>query len=422
MTLDLTLFSTREAWLLFCAQLISQIGDRLMALALVWVVANTQDAELAPWLLAAGALPHLLLSGIAPRILNRFGALKTVIATDLVRGIGLVTFVALNLDATQTDRLPISTLFALQVFVNTFAALFNPAILVLPTRVLADSQAQAKLTALLVSCASIASILGPILSVLCYAKFGLSGVIVINGLSYIVAGALEVPIREVAKPSTEMKPTDETAAKPVSITSLPSRNPLLAYLLASFLFLNLFLGPLLVFIPLYVRHLYHGAIETVGVLETALGVGTVLGSVMLSFVRSAANPLKGAMTFIPAVCIAFLAFSASGSLSTGVACLGIFGFALSIVNVRLISLFQRESSDDEISTVMSAVNLISEASIPVSMALVGLLLSLLGSESLRAIALSFAGMSLVVLASFFAIPLSLGFPKTVALRFKETLS
>src|ERR1039458_5141968 len=56
-------------------------------------------------------------------------------------------------------------------------------------------------------------------------------------------------------------------------------------IIGGFLGMNLFFGPLLVFLPLFARAAYGGTIGTLASLETSLGAGTALGGVFLSLVR-----------------------------------------------------------------------------------------------------------------------------------------
>ena len=60
------------------------------------------------------------------------------------------------------------------------------------------------------------------------------------------------------------------------------RDSLLRVMIGGFLGMNLFFGPLLVFLPLFAKAAYGGNIGTLASLETSLGAGTALGGVFLA--------------------------------------------------------------------------------------------------------------------------------------------
>jgi MFS family permease len=382
---DFSAFRNSQVLILFAAQLISQLCDKLMLVGVMWAISERHSPEWAPWFVAVGALPHLLLSGIVPRWINRFGALRVVIATDIIRG-GLLLGTVPILAGLERSDLQLIALFALNLSVNVLASLFNPAILVLPTRITRDQALAGKATALIETCFSLSAVLAPMLSVAAYAAFGLTGLLAVNGFSYLVAGGLEFCIRE-SKTSPEGEQHSQSESGAPGLMTIGRRDPLMPLLLGSFLVMNLFLGPVLAFIPLFARHIYQGGIGTVGSLETALGVGTLCGSFALALVLSKPASMTRIGGFLGAVAVSYVGFSLSSEMIAGAVSLGSLGLMLAIANVLIMSVFQSRAQSNELPTVMSWVNLISVASLPISMGITGLLLDRMGEHHLRSIAI-----------------------------------
>jgi len=353
---------------LFYGQLISQTCDKMMTVGLIWAFAADFSPRFIPWFLGVSALPHLLFSWHSGRWTSRLGPLKTVVGTDLFRGALFLLLAPMWMGISPGAKLPV--LFAFSFVSNMAGALFNPAIMSLPV-FLPERNLLQQLTALIDSCFSFGNILGPLLSALLYPRLGLSGLFLFNGLSYLFAAALES--RVVLAPAEAAAPGAAGPEASRSAAALLRGDGLLAFMLGGFLAVNLFLGPLMVFLPLYVKNGYHGTIGALAELETALAAGMVLGGVVLSVLRldsRAGVKIAGSMTV---VALAYLAFALSRRAWQGAACLFVLGAALSMVNIFALNLFQSRPAAKDVPTVMSLVNLISVASLPFSMTAVGFL-------------------------------------------------
>jgi DHA3 family macrolide efflux protein-like MFS transporter len=354
---------------LFYGQLISQSCDRMMTVGLIWAFASDFSPRWIPWFLGVSALPHLLLSWHSGPWTSRLGPLRTVIRTDVFRGGLFLVLAALWPELSPGAQLP--ALFAFSFASNLAGALFNPAIMSLPV-FMPEKNLLQQLTALIDSCFSFGNILGPLMSAVLYPLLGLSGLFLFNGLSYLFAAGLESFV-VLARPSGPVSGTEPPGRHKSAAEVLRGDGPL-AFILGGFLAVNLFLGPLMVFLPLFVKNVYHGRIGALAALETALAAGMVLGGAALSTLTLEARAGTKIAASMTAVAAAYLAFASTGRLWQGEACLFVLGAALATVNVFALNLFQSRPAARDVPTVMSLVNLISVASLPFSMAGVGLLL------------------------------------------------
>ena len=386
----LAVLTDKNAARLFAGQLISQVCDKMMTVGLVWVLIERGSPAVIPWFLAVSALPHLLLAWRAGHWTNLIGPLKTVIAADWVRAVIFAGLAFVWPRVAPGSELAV--LFAASFASNLASALFNPAIMSLPLY-LGEASALQQLTAVIDSCFSLGSILGPLFSALLYPWLGLRGLFLFNGLSYAFAAALESGVLTRLPASAE-----EAAAAPrraAGMGDLLRGDSLLRVMIGGFLGMNLFFGPLLVFLPLFAKAAYGGTIGTLAALETALGAGTALGGVFLSLVPFGAKPGRKICLGMGLMAASYVAFTLTRSPWQGCACLAALGFFLATANVFVLNLFQSRPAPRDVPTVMSMVNLISTASLPFSMGALGLLI---GKVDVRSLAVSCSCMLLLVTA------------------------
>jgi MFS family permease len=381
----------KNAARLFCGQLISQVCDKMMTVGLVWVLTQRASLAVIPWFLAASALPHLLLAWRAGHWTTIIGPLKTVIWADWIRA---AIFVGL---AFVWPRVPsgaeLPALFAASFAANLASALFNPAIMSLPLY-LGEASVLQQLTAMIDSCFSLGNIIGPICSALLYPWLGLRGLFLFNGLSYAFAAVLETGVLT-KLPACAEEPGAGTPSAASGMGELLRRDSLLRIMMGGFLGMNIFFGPLLVFLPLFAKSAYGGTIATLASLETSLGAGAALGGVFLSLVRFDSKVGVKICLGMGLTAFSYVGFTLTRAPWQGCACLAALGFFLATANVFILNLFQTRPAPRDVPTVMSLVNLISTASLPFSMGALGLLV---GKVEVRSLALSCSCMLLLVTA------------------------
>ena len=374
---------------LFWGQLISQACDKLMTVGMIWVITANFSAQWIPWFIALGALPHFLLAAHSGKWITRWGALRTVIGADLFRGALFIfaSWLAWQLTG-GTGTYDAHTAHALLFFLctavfvqNIASSLFNPAILSLPVALMEEGERRDKLTALIDSCFAFGNVIGPLVAAVTYSAYGLVGMLAINGLSYFFSAILALGIKEHAE--TRAHPgtgtVDGASSAGAAYDAAPARSmldvrkcqPVIAGMLLTFLLMNFFLAPLMLFMPWYAKNIYADGINGFARLEAFMGIGTVLGSVLLSFKQIPGATWKRVAFSLALMATSYLAFTFSHTLFYGCLAVSLLGFFLSMANVFILTFFQSASRAEDVPTVMGLVNLISVASLPISMAVVG---------------------------------------------------
>jgi len=368
--------------------MVSQVCDKMMTVGLVWVLIERASAPAVAWFLAVSALPHLLLALHAGRWTAALGPLKTVIAADWARAAVFALLAALWPRVGAGVQVP--ALFAASFAANAAGALFNPAIMALPVALAAPEGLQA-LTALVDTSFSLANVIGPACSALLYPLVGLRGLLLFNGLSYAFAAILESGVR----PRAAAVDGGADAGSADGIPAVLRADRLVRFMLGGFLAMNLFFAPLLVFLPLFARAAYGGTIGTLASLESSLSGGTLLATAALSVLTLKAGlgaRIAGGMGVMAA---AYVGFTLTRAPWQGCLCLAALGFFLAASNVFILTLFQTRPRPANVPVVMSLVNVISTASLPLSMGALGLLV---GRFEPRPLAIACAlGLALVTL-------------------------
>tara|TARA_B110001454_G_scaffold219198_1_gene251447 strand:+ start:12778 stop:14004 length:1227 start_codon:yes stop_codon:yes gene_type:complete len=358
--------------LLLVGQTLSQVSDRMVQLGLIWFITSSFGEQFLIWYLVVGGLPHALLIKHSSLMISRLSALKTVLYSDLARGtiyVGAFVLVLAFphwLDPAKGNN--VLWLLFISVFLsNIFSAFFNPAILSLAVEIKESDDVQ-KLTAKLSTVTSFATILGPVLGLFAFNHFGLSGLFIISGVSYI-ASAYSVSL--VTKSSLKSVGSGTYAATDGSV-SLFQTKKIIGVMLIVFLVMNLLLSPLQVLMPTMAKDLFGNSFNSLAILETLLGTGILLGGAVLSFITIQSRTLFWTWVFLFALSLGFLSFTFASSLQVSSVALFVMGLSLGLANVLIINILQTQPKAEEVPQVMSLVNLISTAALPFSLALLGL--------------------------------------------------
>lgn len=350
------------------SQLLSQICDKLMIVAVMWVIADKIAPSWLPWYVVAGGLPHLLLAAFSGRLIAKLHLLRAIISTEVFRGVVLLSFAWF-----APQEVPsIYALLVLTFLINLGSAIFNPAILSLPTHI-ADDETRPQVNAMIDACFSLANVIGPVLSVVLFAHFGLGGLILLNGMSYLIAALVQLGVH-FDEPDQDPSSQSSADTSVVSVSSVLNREPLLRKMLATFLAINIFGAPFAMIFPLYVKQVYHLDLKALATLETSFGAGAVLGAIILTVVHFSPKLGTKIVCSILAVGLSLVAFSLGTTLTVGSVALFAMGLTLSMANVWLLTLFQSITSSSEVPTLMGLVNMVSVAATPVSLAITGLVI------------------------------------------------
>jgi len=364
------ILSDSNAFTVFISQLMSTICDKMMSIGLVWYLTTEYSINVVPWFLAVSFLPHIFMSFYSSKIINRYGTLKTVIATEYFRGVVLLTLFGILFFLPEKSTAFLAALFAASFLVGIGSSVFNPAILSLPPVLVEDEKVPA-LNALLDTSFSISNILGAACSIVLLNIFDIKILVLINAFSFFVAALMQGKVK---LKKTEI--SEESGKTQIGPMTVLKKYPMIAKMLLSFLFINVVFTPILVMIPWYVENVFKGNGSDLAWIEAAMGAGAFLTGMYLSLSAFTVRAEKR-VGMIAIICflfgLFFQVFSFSKSTIEASCLLFLIGILSTFLNVQVLTYFQTSLKEHEVPSIMVAVNIISAASMPLSFAISGVL-------------------------------------------------
>jgi MFS family permease len=364
---NLDILKEKNGIVIFISQLITSISDKMLSIGLIWYVTKNLGAEIVPWFLTCAFLPHLIFSFFSTKFIHRFGTIKTIMITEVFRGFVLLSYYFILASLILSKSQFTYSLFGMIFFIGIGSALFTPAILSSPP-ILVPENKIIGLNALIDTCMSISSILGAVASIFLLNFFDIRGLILINAITYFLAFGLQLFIKKI---KSEVYDEEDRKISPFSVLKKYKE---IAKMLLCFLLFNIVLTPIFVLIPWYVDRVYRGDSSSLATIEGAMGIGAFLMGIFISITKIEVvgkNRIKmiGVISFLFG--IFFLLFSYSRQTWQGATILFFIGVASTFLNIQILTYFQTEASEGDVPAIMTSVNLISTASMPLSLVISG---------------------------------------------------
>lgn len=366
---------TLNFFLLWQGQLVSALGDVVYEIALgFWVLAVTGSTGLMGTLMAASALPRILISPFAGVIVDRCNRRNMLVLMDLIRGV-VITAVG---TAALLGFVEIWMVFAAGVTLGICAAFFNPTVgSTIPDIVPRDKLIQANSALNMVNTGT--NVLANPLGGFMYQLLGAPIMFLTNGISYLFSAFTEIFIKV---PKIERKVRAEDA---MQSTKDSFKQDLkegfkfvwnfkgLRYLITVAAFLNFFanMGIILI-LPLFQQTEALGAVKY-GVAIALLTGGMFAGMALTSIVKMPYE--KRLNIFIISGVIFSIGFAIFPMVNYKymLVLLFISGFFNAIVNTFISASLQLTVPQDMRGKVFSIMNTVCGGLMPIAMATGGIL-------------------------------------------------
>lgn len=342
----------RNYQLYFGGQLVSVIGTWMQVIAQAWVVYQISHSELLLGVVSfASAVPALIISPFGGVVVDTVPKRRLLVATQA--GLMLLAFATAALSFTKLLEVwHLVVLAVLMGVINSFDAPARQAFVVemvgredLPNAVALNSMMF-----------NGARVIGPALGGLLLAAVGSSWCFFLNGVSFlaVIAGLLAMRVADVAQRSN--------VANPVVLfregIGYAARHRTIIGLLLLTVTLTVFGSAYQTLLPAFIdRELKAGA-AAYGVINGAIGVGAVLGSLLVARTGNRGQRgmyLSRAILIYPLV-LAVFAFTSTyvGALALAFA----LGFGFLVVSTNINSLLQLNVSDEMRGRVLSLYTLV----------------------------------------------------------------
>ena len=274
------LLLTRDFGLVWSGQLISQIGDGVSRLALLWFVYAVTGSPLKTSIIGLlQTIPPIVLGPIIGVYVDRLPKKALLITSDVLRAllIGLIPCLI------PVESFTVSVLYVLVLLHAIATAVFGPALTAAIPAFVPKTQFTAA-NALLQSTTSLGIIFGPALSGLGIAAYGSQEVLCLNAATYMISAACLTLVR-FKKPASTVP---SSAVKPTMLQDLVEGfrysvviQPAILLLTGTAALYTFGTSALTALFPVFARKMLGLGPVEVGYLWSALGVGLFVTSIGL---------------------------------------------------------------------------------------------------------------------------------------------
>ncbi|MTI66124.1 MAG: MFS transporter [Firmicutes bacterium] len=282
--MNFSIFKNKNYSLFIFGQATSLLGTGFLNVAMALYVLNiTGSAGKFSSILALGVIPNIVLGPVAGTIVDKVNRKKMIISMDLLRGIfALILFIY-----SIYNPISIPIVYVLVIFYSVCQVFFSPAfVTILPSIVKKDELVDANSMQRTISETIFAA--APFLGALFFGLYGLSIILFIDGLTYLISGFsemfMEVPLLEREK---EKIPFVKEVLDGFKVLFIDIR---ITSLISNGILTHLFLTPFaLVGFPYIIVTILGGKSVDYGIVESVATIGSILAVFAVGFFKKKYN-------------------------------------------------------------------------------------------------------------------------------------
>jgi MFS transporter, DHA3 family, macrolide efflux protein len=282
------LFQNRNFRYLWASQAVSQIGDGLTKVALLWFVYQLTGSALKMTIIGLlQTIPPLFLGPLVGVYLDRLPKKSVMVTLDVIRAFLIALIPALYV----FDALTLEVLFILVFFTAIFSTAFGPALaaslplLVKPTELMSANS-------LLQSTTNLGILIGPAICGVLIAWLGTQNVLYVDAATFLLSALCLLPIKGYLLTTAPIisKATSTVGRDlAVGLRFVFKEKPVLRALLFSTVFYTLGASAFIYVLPLFVNDHIAADPLWLGWLWSAMGAGMLATSFALSFMKNIAR-------------------------------------------------------------------------------------------------------------------------------------
>ncbi|MFD2630310.1 MFS transporter [Oceanobacillus kapialis] len=369
--LPVPLIKNRNFLLLFFSAFLSSPGYYVYLIGAEWLMLSLSDNRFYFGMLFLGAsIPRLLLLSTGGVVADRFNKRFILFMSDLARAILIIVLIAFLL----TDTVSAWHLITLAALFGISDAFSYPVINSLTPMVLEKDQLQ-RGNSLIQMTAQISPIAGPALGGTLIAVLGFTGVFMVAMCMLLVASIIVLFIR-LKKEDEEEKVIQTLWADLKEGFVYAKKNHLIISVVSMAFFLNFFFtGPFTIGIPIIVKDIFEGSAVSLAMVQTAMGVGALLGAVFLAVV-SLKKPGKAIIWGLVGLGLIYTTIGSSSVLLLTVILVLVMAFVMQVVNIPIMTLLQQTTEKRMLGRMMSLLMTVSTGLVPISYAATSLLIAI----------------------------------------------
>jgi DHA3 family macrolide efflux protein-like MFS transporter len=360
----------RQFWY---GQTISQLGDRIHTLAVIWLVYSWYNSGAAVGIvLIATTLPAFLVSPFAGNLLDKYDRKKIMLVCDFIRSF----FVLLLALLTYLNLINIYIIILFTIIISIGAAFFNPATMsIMPSLVKKEDLTQAN--AFYQISVNSSSALGFMLGSGLIALIGIPIAFLINGFSFLFSAYFLFRLHYEHIPTAFKTNIMQDFTDGWKIIK---GIPLIFKLFLPVIIINFFLSALFILIPVFAEGVFKKGSTGLGIMMTGLTIGMLLGSIIMSNYKLKFKPVNLIFPPLVLISLSFLFMSLFENYYLYLVLLAFIGSSLTISNIVIVSLLQKFVPNDVRGKVFGLLTAASVSLQPISYGLMGFLTEIVQSS------------------------------------------
>jgi MFS transporter, DHA3 family, macrolide efflux protein len=303
------LLRSRDFGLLWMGQAVSQIGDGLNKVALLWFVYELTGSALKMTFIGLlQTIPPLVLGPLIGVYLDRLPKKAVMIWIDLARTL-LVLLIPLLY---AVHALTLERLYTLVFLVAIVSTVFGPALASSVPLIVSRAQLTSA-NALIQSTTNIGVLIGPAVSGLGIALIGAQNVLYVNAATFFVSALFLLPIRvrRLTLPGWRAAPSHVLHEMREGFRFVFLEQPIMRGLMMAATLYSLAASAFIFMLPVFAKQVLHLGPIQLGWLWSALGVGMLVASAWLALLHQGELPSRfrmiGAAMAVGALAVASLA-------------------------------------------------------------------------------------------------------------------
>ncbi len=387
------LLKKRDFGLLWVAQLISFIGDAVFGTALMWWSLKTTGSGTVVGLIQSiSTLPAVVLGPFAGTLADRLRPKVLLVGSDLFRA--LLTF-GFGILASRSG-MDFWNVAALCGLLSAASIFHSPTTLTVIPRVVSPEQLDEAM-ALHTIVRDISKLVGPAIGGAIITIHSAAAAFFLDSLSFVVSSILIILMKIGDAPKEETG--ESVMTQLVEGFRYVRKQKTLFSMLIGFGWLNLFVVPLMVFIPIAVDRVFHGEAMSLGACEGVLALGSVLAGLAFQSLFGGIPTSRLLFRVLAVNGLIFLGFGVNSLFPVFLAGLFFLGGCFTAVNVGVLTVFQHKVDPAMKGRFFSFVEVLSFALFPIAMGIAGIGADKLGLP----VCFGICGTGVLVLAVGFAL-------------------
>ena len=383
-----SIYKNKDFLLLFFGGFVSRVGNAVHFIGLTWFVLElTGSGSATGIIMFFSTLPGVLIGPLGGVIVDRINRKLLIVGMDVIRGL-IVIWLSwyIYTGAAGYFHLALTT-----VLLAICGTLFNPAISATIPNLVKNKYLQ-KANSMEHFSANFTQVIGAAVGGILVSFLGISGIFLINGITFLVSGFSEmfINIPSVKREGKNGNNNDSNFIKELKFGAiyLYNNKPIFSLFTIS-IFLNFIAsGSMMVGLPYIFKEILSVSGKLYGIAQSIFPGGAFLGAILLNFIPEIKNyyrvfvttiGFEGLLFFIigiPFLPIFINNYSILIIYYYIISILFIGGMVNTLINVPLKVLLQRMIPDNLRGRVFGLLSSFSQGLVPISMALTGFLFDL----------------------------------------------